>query len=85
MRKNGRPESTGGDPSLVTLTGAVFPWSGTEPVFLKLPGNPDLYLPCFSSVEKLQETLEAGEIEWETIKKIRMRRRFSPQSTSAQT
>ena len=64
------PQPTGRQPNLVTLTGAVFPWTGTEPVFLKLPGSPELYLPCFSSVEKLQETLEDGDIEWETIKLI---------------
>jgi len=64
------PQPTGREPSVITLTGAVFPWAGTEPVFLKLPGSPDLYLPCFSSAEKLREVLEAGNITWETIKQI---------------
>lgn len=47
------PKPTGRLPQDVTLTGALLPMHGDEPILLEMPGSPYLYLAVFSTTEKL--------------------------------
>lgn len=56
------------DPSV--LRGTYFAGHGDEIVVLSFPGDDSSYLPCFTSKELLEESLNAGGIEWDYIHTI---------------
>jgi hypothetical protein len=54
----------------VDLTRALLPWDGTKPHFLRMPDSEYLYLPCFTSLDKLQDMMNLVEITGYTIKQV---------------
>ena len=52
----------------ITLNGLVFPWGDGEPALISISDS--LYLPCFSSIEKLQEFSEKIKLSYKNIKLI---------------
>lgn len=64
------PWSLGTEPRAVALSGKVFPFEGTLPVFFGMPGTTALYLPCFTNVEDLRRILTRLQIKGYTIKHI---------------
>jgi hypothetical protein len=49
------------------ITGYFCPWGEGQPAYYRLPDNPDLFLPLFSTVEKLKA---ATHLEYESVKCI---------------
>ena len=64
------PKPTGRPPQSITLTGTVFPWDGTGPVFLRMPGSDQVYLPCFADAGSLESVLGHYGVCYESIKRI---------------
>ena len=52
--QQGPPHPIGTGSKSIDLTGALFPWEGEQPVFMRMPGSSYLYLPCFTEVDKLR-------------------------------
>lgn len=64
LPRAGRP------PLEVVLTGKLFPWRGTGPVFLSVPGSEDLYVPLFSKASSLRAAMARLRVAFVSIKKI---------------
>lgn len=69
------PTRTTTPPVFMDLTGYLFPHRGSEgdlvkPAFLGLGNSNALYLPCFSSIEKLRETMAAAGSSYAGVKQI---------------
>ncbi len=64
------PNRTGRPPTNIVLTGKLLPWEQGKPALMKLVGSPHIYLPCFSTEEKLREMMGRAEIPFEKIKQI---------------
>lgn len=70
------PCATGRLPEAIELTGKLIPWYGMkahrtgQPALLSMPGSPSLYLPCFSTEEKLRIFLAEAKVPFESIKMI---------------
>ena len=64
------PKPTGKPLAPVSVTGTLFPWDGAQPVFLSMPGSPSLYLPCFTTEEKLRAVMRRAGVEFVSIKHI---------------
>lgn len=54
----------------VNLTHALFPWDGEFPCYLSMPDSEYLYLPCFTSADKLRAMMDQVGITGYTIKHI---------------
>jgi len=57
-------------PKSVNLHGALFPMRGEQPTLLSIPQSPLLYLPCFTTEEKLWSLLNILQIPVDNIKTI---------------
>lgn len=69
------PVRTSTPPVEMNLTGYLFPHKGSEgdatcPAFLGLGGSNALYLPCFSTIEKLRATMEGIGATYVGVKHI---------------
>jgi len=64
------PRPTGKAPEAVTLTGKLFPWDGRQPVLLRMPGSPLLYLPLFSTEGQLHEVMQRAQVDYRSIKHV---------------
>jgi len=79
------PKPTGKPATEVSLTGMLIPWSTwspsaplgeDQPVLLNMPGSPSFYLPCFTTEDKLRQTMGRAKIEFQKIKRIDDGREF---------
>jgi hypothetical protein len=64
---------SGPEPKAVDLTGCIFPWVEGAPFLCQMPGSEALYLPVFTTVEKLRAFLlrcPGGLDAGERLKKI---------------
>ncbi len=54
----------------IDITDNLIPWGeNDQPVYVNVGGK-DLFVPIFSTVEKLCETMEQFNVEYESIKRI---------------
>jgi len=52
------------------LTGHLFPWHQGTPALLTMPNSNDVFLPVFSTVEKLQALVRLVDLPIDAIKQI---------------
>lgn len=64
------PNPVGTASKSIDLTHALFPWDGESPCYLRMPDSEYLYLPCFTSAEKLRAMMDQVGITGYTIKQI---------------
>ena len=64
------PKPTGKAPEEVDLTGMLLPWEDGQPAMLGAPGSLLLYVPCFSTEEKLRALMERADVPFSSIKTI---------------
>jgi hypothetical protein len=64
------PRATGRPVQPVKLTGKLFPWEASAPVFVAVPGIARLYLPCFVEAPALRAAMQRLGISYSSIKHI---------------
>ena len=64
------PHQVGTASKSIDLTNALFPWDSVVPCYLRMPNSEYLYLPCFTSEDKLRTLMTQVGITGYTIKKI---------------
>jgi hypothetical protein len=52
------------------LTGYLFPWHQGAPALLTMPNSVDVFLPVFSTVEKLQDLVRLVDLPIDAIKQV---------------
>lgn len=53
------PHPTGKPPEPILLTGKLVPFDeNRQPIYLRMPGSPALYIPCFSHKETLESVMK---------------------------
>ncbi len=53
---------------MMDVTGYVFPWNGAQPVYVDVEGA--IFLPLFSSAEKLREMMMKTAVAYVSIKQV---------------
>ena len=64
------PKYVGTSIQQVHLTGTLFPWCDGMPVYLRMPGSPFLYLPCFTHESALRDVMRQAGVTFDKIKQI---------------
>jgi len=65
------------DPDIrVNIMYHLFPWARDQPVMLRMASTPDLFLPLFSTMEKLTEIMRQANIPYEAVKQVHSPRDF---------
>lgn len=56
----------------IDISGYLLPWnrSSNAPLYCVIAGSPDIFVPVFSTVEKLDTYFDAANIDYDSIKKI---------------
>lgn len=70
------PRPVGTPPRIVDITGHVIPWNDGPVLLTMAEADDNLYLPVFSTVEKLTDMMMLTEIAYQSIKRIDDRREF---------
>jgi len=67
----GGPRPTGRGEAELQLTGCLLPFGADgRAVLLMMPGSVYLYLPLFTSLEKLQACLKQASVSYATVKQV---------------
>lgn len=70
------PRPIGTPPRTIEITGHCFPWSDGQPVFASMLATSDLFLPVFSTIDKLRTMMATANIPYQSIKHIDDQRAF---------
>lgn len=56
----------------INISGYLLPWNRGDngPVYCMIAGTPDIFVPVFSTSEKLDAYFDAAKIEYDSIKQI---------------